>query len=305
MTLGTVLIVGGTGMLGHKLAEVMSASGDLVTHVTCRRLPDPEFRASGATYHDGVSLDLDGGSLAPLVRKLRPDFILNAAGAIKHRELTSDPAATLYLNGTLPHALAALNPNASGRVIHFSTDCVFTGAKGAYRESDQPDATDLYGLTKAAGELRYAPHLTIRTSIIGFEMANHLGLLAWFMQQPAGATVQAYTRAIFSGLPTVTLSRTVLDIMRQHPNLTGLYHVASEPIAKSDLLARIGRAMNVDRTFVPSEKVVIDRSLDDTRFREATRTQRPGWDDLIAELVADRASHPYDAAWPHNKEIPA
>lgn len=293
---GTILIIGSTGMLGHKLAQVVGRAAEFEVHGTCRSLPGPAFRAPAVRYHAGVDLDIGGKALAEIVHRVRPDVILNAAGAIKHRELSSDAAGTLFLNGALPHALAALNPNPRGRVIHFSTDCVFTGAKGGYRESDQPDATDLYGLSKAAGELRYGPHLTIRTSIIGFEIANHLGLLAWFMRQPAHATVKGYTRAIFSGLPTVTLSETVLRIIRNFPDLTGLYHVASEPIAKFDLLARIQAALGLDREIVASEDVVIDRSLDDTRFRDATGTARPQWDELIAALKTDHDSLPYDGA---------
>ncbi|MES2176534.1 MAG: sugar nucleotide-binding protein [Gemmatimonadota bacterium] len=289
-----ILIVGGTGMLGHKLAQVAAAAGDIETHVTCRQLPAERFRAAGATYHSGVELGVEHARLSATVKDVSPDFVLNAAGAIKHRDLSSDAAGTLFLNGALPHALAAMNPNPAGRVIHFSTDCVFTGAKGDYREADQPDAGDLYGLSKAAGELRYAPHLTIRTSIIGFELANHLGLLAWFMRQPQGSTVKGYTRAIFSGLPTVTLSRLVLELVRGDTPLTGLYHVASEPIAKVDLLTRIRDAFQLDRTIVPSSDVAIDRSLDDTRFRDATGTSRPGWDALIEEMKQDYQSLPYD-----------
>jgi len=289
-----ILIVGGTGMLGHKLAHTLSAADELETHVTVRGIPDPSFRAERATYHEGISVAIGQSALYDLIRQLAPDVIINAAGAIKHRDLNSDAADTLFINGTLPHALAASNPNRAGRVIHFSTDCVFTGSRGDYKESDQPDAIDLYGVSKATGELRYRPHLTIRTSIIGPEIANHLGLFAWFMRQPAGATVKGYRRAIFSGLPTVTLSRTVLSLIRSAEPLAGLYHVASEPINKFELLSRIREAFGVNRDLVPTDEVAIDRSLDDSRFREETNTARPGWDELIAELVTDCNTLPYD-----------
>jgi dTDP-4-dehydrorhamnose reductase len=291
------LIVGGTGMLGHKLAWVASRAEGIEAHVTCRALPLAAFRAPAATYHDGISLGVSSTELGPLIRRLRPDVILNAAGAIKHRDITTDTASTLYLNGVLPHALAALNPNPNGRVIHFSTDCVFTGAKGAYRETDQPDSADLYGLSKASGELRYSPHLTIRTSIIGFELGNYLGLLEWFMRQPAGAKLKGYGRAIFSGLPTVTLAKTVLDVIRR-PEITGLFHVASEPINKLELLQRIASALGLERTLVPSDDVVMDRSLDDSAFRRATNTVRPSWDELIPALVDDYHSMPYSCSEP-------
>lgn len=289
----TALIVGGTGMLGHKLAQVVADTHGFDTHVSCRSLPDGAFRARPATYHEGINLDVASDELGRLIRKLAPDVILNAAGAIKHRDITTNAAATLYLNGTLPHALAAYNPNPAGRVVHFSTDCVFTGARGDYKETDQPDSTDLYGLSKASGELRYAPHLTIRTSIIGFEMGNYLGLLEWFMQQSPEARLNGYQRAIFSGLPTVTLARTVVELIQHRPDITGLVHVASEPINKLDLLRRIAAAFGLRRSLVPTDDVVIDRSLNDDPFRQATHTSRPGWDQLIAELVADYRTLPY------------
>ena len=288
-----VLIVGGTGMLGHKLAHVLGAASDLETHVTCRQLPAEPFCAEGVNYHAGVALEAESATLRAVLHETTPDVIVNAAGAIKHRDLKSDAGSTLFMNAALPHALAAGNPNRAGRVIHFSTDCVFTGSRGNYTEADQPDATDLYGLSKAAGELRYAPHLTIRTSIIGFEIANHLGLVAWFLAQPDGATVRGYSKAIFSGLPTVTLSRTVLQLIRDGIPLDGLYHVASEPIPKLDLLTRLREALGLRRTITPSDDVAIDRSLDDTRFRSATGTVRPGWDALMTELTQDYHSLPY------------
>lgn len=288
-----ILIVGGTGMLGHKLAHMMAGADEFEVHVTCRSLPASPFKARAAQYHDAIRLDVGRPEVGRLIQDLRPDVILNAAGAIKHRDMTSDAAGTLFLNGTLPHALAAYNSNRHGRVIHFSTDCVFTGAAGGYRETDQPDSTDLYGLSKAAGELRYSPHLTIRTSIIGFEIANYLGLLEWFMQQPASAPLKGYHRAIFSGLPTVTLARTVLGIIRDKPDVSGLVHVASEPIDKLSLLRRIADAFGLDRPLVPSDDVVIDRSLNDDAFRRATGSSRPSWDQLVPELFADYASLPY------------
>jgi dTDP-4-dehydrorhamnose reductase len=293
MTEQTVLIIGGTGMLGHKLAQVVAATSKFDTHVTCRALPAPAFRPSTATYHADVELEGSLTELARVIQSLQPDFILNAAGAIKHHDLSSNPMGTLSLNGALPHALALLNPKPNGKVIHFSTDCVFTGLQGGYCEADEPDAVDLYGLSKAAGEIRSGRHLTLRTSIIGFEMSNYLGLLEWFFRQSDGATVKGYAKAIFSGLPTITLSRTVLDVMQHHSHLHGLYHVASQPIPKLDLLRRVAAAFGLDRQIVASDDVVIDRSLDDRRFRAATNTETPGWDVLIADLVADYRSLPY------------
>jgi dTDP-4-dehydrorhamnose reductase len=203
----------------------------------------------------------------------------------------------LFLNGTLPHALALLNPNPSGKVIHFSTDCVFIGDRGHYTERDSPDAEDLYGRSKAVGEVAYGRHLTVRTSIIGFELGNHRSLLSWLFRQPRGTPIRGYTNAIFSGLPTVTLSRTVRNLLLEQPNIAGLYHVASEPIRKYDLLQRISARFDLDHEFVPDPSVRIDRSLDDSRFRALTGTTTPGWDELIEELWQDYHAGPYNAIY--------
>jgi dTDP-4-dehydrorhamnose reductase len=288
-----VLVVGGTGMLGHKLTEVLGAASELEVHAAARQLPPVEFRQQDVTYHAGIELGGGRTEIEKLLHALAPDIVVNAAGAIKHRDLASSPADTLYMNGMLPHFLAVLNPNRAARVIHFSTDCVYKGDRGRYREEEVPDAGDLYGWSKAAGEITYGPHLTLRTSIIGFELANHLGLLAWFFRQPAGASVKGYSKAIFSGLPTVTLSRTVLQIIRDFPELRGLYHVASEPITKLELIERIRAAFGLERDIIPSGEVAIDRSLDDSRFRAATRTTRPSWGPLIDDLLADYHAWPY------------
>jgi dTDP-4-dehydrorhamnose reductase len=182
-------------------------------------------------------------------------------------------------------------------VVHFSTDCVFTGDRGGYTDADVPDAADLYGRSKAVGEAGWGPHLTLRTSIVGFETGGHLGLFSWFLQQPRGSVLRGFTHAIYSGLPTVTLARTVAGLLRDPRPLAGVWNVASEPIDKFELLRRLNEALDAGHTLVPDPGLRIDRSLDDRRFREATGTTRPGWDALIDEAARDFASLPYRALY--------
>lgn len=281
-----VLIVGATGMLGHKLAHVLGADPGMEVHATVRRAPEPPVAASGVTYHPGIELGTAAG-FSPLLRELEPDVVVNAAGAVKQRDLYAAVDETFALNASLPHLLALLNPNPAGRVIHFSTDCVFAGDRGGYTEADRPDVADLYGRSKAGGELDYGPHLTLRTSIVGWETSGWLGLLSWFLAQPVGSEVRGYTNAIFSGLTTLSLSRLVGTLIRERPDLRGLYHVAAEPIAKFDLLARVDGALGLGHTLVPDGAFRMDRSLNDARFRTETGTVRPGWDELVRELAAD------------------
>lgn len=300
---GRVLILGGAGMLGHKLAQVFAEDGGWEVHASVRgTLPPEPFVPRGVRYHAGVELSSSAG-VARILDAVAPDVVLNAVGAIKQKDLRAAMDETLFVNGTLPHLLPLLAP-APCRVVHFSTDCVFNGDRGMYTESERPDAEDLYGRSKAVGELDYGPHLTLRTSIVGWELGGHLGLLSWLMKQPPASTLNGFHRAIYGGLPTITLSRTVLALLRSPRPLSGLYHVASEPIDKLSLLRRVSEALGLGHAFVPSDAVVIDRSLDDTRFRRATGTERPGWDALVDDLVRDFTALPYDEIYGVRAQAP-
>jgi dTDP-4-dehydrorhamnose reductase len=277
--------MGGTGMLGHKLVQVLGADPALELHATVRRVPPPELAGGRVTYHPDVDVAYGSTRVRQVLEALRPDVVVNAVGAIKQKDLDSAVDETFYLNGAFPHLLALHNPG--GRLIHISTDCVFRGDRGGYTEAERPDAEDLYGRSKAMGEVDYGRHLTLRTSIIGPEISGHLGLLGWFFSQPRGSTLRGYSRAIYSGLPTVVLSRTIHRLIRDGSPLSGIYHVASEPIDKHTLLQRLNDALELGHTILPDDSLRIDRSLDDRHFRDATGTPRPSWDELVAEVVED------------------
>lgn len=296
MTSCVVLVLGAGGMLGHKVVQTLAgAEGrSLEIHAASRQAVPARFAPSSVSYSTGVDLSSGSGALRPLLDRLRPDVIVNAVGAIKQKDLAPAIDETMFLNGSLPHTLALLNPNPSGRVIHISTDCVFQGTRGSYRHDEPPDALDLYGRSKAVGEIDYGRHVTLRTSMIGYELSSHLGLLSWLLKQPRGSTLRGFTGALFAGLPTVSLSKVILKLITTHDSLTGLYHVASEPINKFELLTRVNAALGLEHRIEPSADQRIDRSLDDTPFRLATQTARPGWDELIAALAADYSDWPYE-----------
>ncbi len=287
-----VLVLGGRGMLGHKVTEVLANDGNFKVDVTLKEALPQAFKHSSVTYHSNI--DLNSGAISALqefISKNQPDFIINAVGAIKQKNLYEEIESTFFVNATLPHLLALFNPK--GKVIQISTDCVYKGTKRLYCESAFADAEDLYGRSKACGELTYGYHLTLRTSIIGFELAGYRSLLSWLFSQPSGGSIKGYCEAIFSGLPTLTLSRTILDILKYNPDLSGLYHVAAEPISKFDLLQRINRRFELGLTIVPDKSLKMDRSLCDDRFRQATQSDRPKWDDLMEDLWEDFTNHSY------------
>jgi dTDP-4-dehydrorhamnose reductase len=280
-------------MLGHKVWQTLRERFD--TWVTLR---------SSAAEYQGLDLfdpqrtidGLDATSVDGLIRTLgivRPDVVVNCVGIVKQRPFAKDPLVSLTVNSLLPHRVAALCSTSGARLIHISTDCVFSGKTGRYSEADVPDADDLYGRSKLLGEphIADATALTLRTSIVGRELRSTTGVTEWFLSQ-RGGTVPGFTAAIFSGLTTLELARTVAKLIEQRPDLAGLYHVSSAPISKYELLQRLNTAYNAGIRIEPSTAVTLDRSLDGSRFWQATGFEPPAWDRMIADAAADPT--PYD-----------
>jgi dTDP-4-dehydrorhamnose reductase len=285
-----VLVLGGTGMLGHKVWQAFRDRFE--TWVTVRDAEPHRATGlfSGPRVLTGVHAE-DPDSLVRACAESRPTVIVNCVGIVKQRKAATDPVPSITLNALFPHRVAALGRALGARTIHISTDCVFSGARGNYSEHDTPDPHDLYGRTKLLGELSGPGCLTIRTSIIGRELSATTGLTEWLLSQ-RGRSVEGYAKAVFSGLTTLALSRVVGDIVERHPALEGLYHVASRPVSKYDLVRTLEQAYDAGIQIELSDTVQIDRSLDGTRFTQATGLSIPGWDEMIAEMAAD--STPYE-----------
>ena len=283
-----VLVVGASGMLGHR--AWLECRNRFETWATVRRLD-----ALPAIFNDPhVISDVDAmriDALARVVESVRPTVVLNCVGVVKQLSSAKDPVVAIATNALLPHQLAAVCRSAGARLIHVSTDCVFSGQKGMYTEDDRPDADDLYGRTKLLGEVTTTGALTIRTSMIGRELRGTSGLVEWLLSHRNGR-VDGYRRAIFSGFTTHALVSVIADVIERHPDLTGMYHVAAEPINKYDLLTRLNEGFRAGITIEASERVKIDRSLDATRFRGITRIPAPTWDEMIERFVSDIT--PYD-----------
>jgi dTDP-4-dehydrorhamnose reductase len=229
----------------------------------------------------GVDVENQDGLVAVL-EKTRPDAVINCIGLVKQFAESDDPLLALPINAMLPHRLARLCALVGARLVHVSTDCVFNGKRGGYRESDVSDAEDLYGKSKYIGEVTTSHAITLRTSIIGHELNSAHGLVEWMLAQEG--RIKGYRKAIFSGLPTVELSRIVRDIVLPADHLTGLYHVAAAPIAKFDLLKLVADAYGKSIVIEPDDAVSIDRSLNADRFREATGYVAPEWPALVKKM---------------------
>ncbi|HEY0665069.1 MAG TPA: SDR family oxidoreductase [Gallionella sp.] len=280
-----ILVLGASGMLGNAMMRVLSENKDWRVHGTVRSAGAQRFFSAdiAARLISGVDVEQQDSLLQAFI-SARPDVVINCVGLIKQLADVEDPLLAIPINSLLPHRLARMCELAGARLIHMSTDCVFSGDKGNYRESDPSDARDLYGRSKFLGEVAYPHAITLRTSIIGHELQSAHGLVGWFLSQQDRCN--GYTKAIFSGLPTVVLAQIIRDVVIPRPDLSGVYHVAAQPIAKYDLLKLIAEVYGKAIEITPSDKLVIDRSLDASRFREATGYVAPGWQKLIETMHA-------------------
>ena len=285
-----VLILGGSGMLGHRLWLNLSQVHE--TWVTVRgdgsQIPGiPEFPKRYIYPNmDGLIVDEVNRALTAI----QPNLVINCIGLIKQSPLANDPLYSIKINALMPHQVALICRAARVRMIHISTDCVFSGKKGQYIESDPSDAEDLYGRTKFLGEVAYPGTVTLRTSIIGRQIKDCLGLIEWFLAQREA--IKGYRRAIYTGFTTDELSRVILNYVIPRTDLSGIYHVSSDPISKYDLLLLVKKAFRRNVTILPDDGFISDRTLDSTQFRQLTGYQPPTWPDMIDEL--EKHSSLYD-----------
>jgi dTDP-4-dehydrorhamnose reductase len=278
-----IMVVGASGMIGSTTFRVLSETRDWDVCGTIRKTDAKQFFSAQLNERlvDGIDVE-DEGVLSELLGELRPDVVVNCAGLTKHRSGADDPLVSVPINTLMPHRLAGCCERIDARLIHISTDCVFSGAKGGYVEEDATDAQDVYGQSKALGELYYPHTVTLRTSTIGHELQSQFGLLEWFMSQEKEC--KGYTRAVFSGLPTMVFARIIRDIVIPDISLTGLYHVAAKPIDKYSLLELIAQVYGRTINIVADDTLVIDRSLDASRFQLATGYIAPEWPELIKQM---------------------
>lgn len=281
-----VLVLGGTGMLGHKMHQVLARDHEVVS--TTRGAFGDRPYAKSEIFREGRVIEhvdaTDEEAVSKLLADLAPEVLVNCVGIVKQRDAAHDPTTSIRVNALLPHRLAALASQRDARLIHFSTDCVFSGDRGDYTEADESDARDLYGRTKYLGEVR-SGGLTLRTSIIGRELEHFQSLVEWFLRQDGRVT--GFRRAIYTGLTTLELSRIVGRLIAEHPGLEGLYQVASAKISKYDLLASIRDVLDLDVTIEPDDGFVCDRSLRGDAFTEATGIRVPPWREMLEGFAAD------------------
>lgn len=286
-----ILILGAGGMLGHKLCQCFRDRFD--TWATVRSSP-----ANYSKFHlleeSRMVGGVDAGNLDSVMRAVaivQPDVVINCIGIIKQLSAAKDPIASLTINSLFPHRLALICQSAGIRMVHISTDCVFSGRKGMYTADDPSDAEDLYGRSKFLGEVGSSGCLTLRTSIIGRELETASGLVEWFLSNQGGR-VRGFTNAIYSGFTTLALADIMAELIDSWPELSGVYQVSSEPIDKYALLLMLRDAFGIEIEIEPYADFVLDRSLDSSRFWSTTKLALPTWHAMIQALAQDPT--PYD-----------
>lgn len=279
-----ILVLGVTGMLGHAVFSLFQERGEYQIWGTLRKQEDLNYFPLNTHEYLITGLDvLNQHDLSQVIVRVKPQVVINCIGLVKQFAAAEDPLIALPINAMFPHLLAKLCASADARLIHISTDCVFSGKKGNYKESDPSDAEDLYGKSKFIGELKNLAHaLTLRTSIIGHELYSKKGLVEWFLSQ--SNSVKGFKKAIFSGLPTRELAGIIHDYIIPQTDLSGLYHVAVDPISKYELLVLIAKTYGKEVEIVPDSALVIDRSLSAESFCKRVGYEPPSWPQLIERM---------------------
>jgi dTDP-4-dehydrorhamnose reductase len=278
-----IIILGGTGMLGHQLWKYLATCFP-DTFVTIRNCRD-DYGNSNLYQSESVIENIDVSDLnvvTGVLKAIQPNIILNCIALTPRREVPDNPISSIFLNALLPHHLAKVAGDIGARVIHFSTDCVFDGTTGHYKDNSLTNATDLYGRTKALGEITAGHVLTLRSSFIGRELRDGTELLEWFLAQQC--EVKGFKNAIYTGFTTLEISRVIEHLLRRYPDAAGLYNVSSDPISKYDLLKLIAEKMRPSMKVLPEEQFRCDRSLDSTRFRKEFDYTPPNWETMVEEL---------------------
>ncbi len=278
-----LLLLGVNGMLGHTLFKYFYYSNKLNTYGLLRnkkKLLNNKF----LFFNKNIN-EIEFDKIEKIKEKILNwdiDIVINCVGVVKQNQKSFDPIESIKFNSLFPHELNLVLSKLNIKHIHISTDCVFSGERGFYDESDISDANDLYGRSKFLGELTKSNAITLRTSFIGNELSTSQGLLSWFLKQKG--TVKGFSKAIYSGVTTFELAKIIEKYVLPNEEMRGLYNVSAEPINKYDLLNIIKDIYAKDINILRDETYKIDRSLNSTKFKETTGFKPSKWYKVIEEM---------------------
>ena len=279
-----ILILGGDGMIGHKMAQVLNSQNNEII-ISLREKKDVTLKnissKSKVFFNDFLK-----DNILDFLDKINPDVIINAIGVTIRRGAAENISDTIYLNSLFPHQISSWALAFKKRLIHFSTDCVFSGSEGSYLEDTTPDALDYYGKTKGLGEINSKSSLTIRSSMIGPELFNKTELFEWIINNKE-KEINGFSTVMYSGVTTVYMAKLVADLINNHKNLSGIYNVASKPISKFELLHLINDNFDLGLIINDDKTVISNKTLNASKIEKQIGLQPPSWDDLIFELKKD------------------
>jgi len=286
-----VCVFGAGGLLGHMLIRVLSESNGVfgITRENPKISSPLANFLSQEKWIGGVDASIPH-SIKKIFETDQFDVAINCIGLIKQRDSIVSDSEMMVINGEFPHRLAQFANSHGTRVIHISTDCVFSGTKGSYFESDTPDPVDVYGKSKLLGELNDSDNLTLRTSHIGRELTVKKSFIEWLVSQ-RGGHVNGYSHAIYSGLTTQALARTISKLLLGNLHLTGLFHVSSQPISKLEIINKLNELLDLQLTVTPDASVQINRSLNSEKFQNATSISPQTWDEMLSDLYQDQKTY--------------
>ncbi len=288
-----VCILGAGGMLGHMLVRVLSDDHDV--HGTSKQ----EWSETAGLARFLEKKRWIGGVDAKAIKTVNKcfaehqfDVAINCIGVVKQRVHRTTDDEMIEINARFPHKLSDICAAFSTRLIHISTDCVFSGNKGDYVETDKPDPVDIYGSSKLAGEIVDAHNLTIRTSHVGRELTNFTSLFEWILKN-RGKQVVGYSNAIYSGLTTCSLAVVINSLLTTGSNIGGLVHVASNPLSKYQLITELNNRLGLGIDIKIDESVVINRSLRASDQLKQFKIEIPSWDQMLDNFCKDQTTYDF------------
>jgi dTDP-4-dehydrorhamnose reductase len=287
-----ILILGGNGMIGHKMYQFI-ANKYVETWVTLRKdFASYEYNSIYDKTKVIDNFDLSNfENINEELNKLMPNVIINASGITIRRGVETCISNTVKINSALPHFLNEWVIKNNKRLIHFSTDCVFSGHKGDYLENDISDAYDIYGQSKALGEVNNSSNtLTLRGSMIGRELENKTELLEWFLLQ-TNESILGYSKVIYSGITTIKMAEIVLVLLEKFPMLSGVFNVSSVPLSKFELLNLFEKEFKIGSNIISDDSKVSNKNLLSDKFFSSTNISIPNWNNMIIQLREDCISN--------------
>jgi dTDP-4-dehydrorhamnose reductase len=279
-----ILILGVDGMIGHKIYQSLSTTESNLVLTSRKAKTNLPFDFDKAIL---LNLDIYKDDLNIFLDNQMPTIIINCIGVTTRRLDKLGTNQVEYINSTFPKLLAEWTKKTNNKLIHFSTDCVFNGKKGYYSEDSLPDATDIYGSTKAAGEIKDQKNtLTIRTSMIGREIFNFTELLEWIFSNNLKA-IKGYKNAIYSGVTTLWMGELIKKIIFDKINLSGIYNISSSSISKYDLITKIKSYFNLNIEILENTEYNTNKTLNSEKFQSKTGIKTPSWDEMLSALIKD------------------